>query len=213
MRQFNAAGLVTRVKLQDRFVVSGSPEAAAAFMLNIDQVSRCIPEVHDVKETEPNAYDANLIVQLGPIKATFAGSVRVDADGAPARLAAAAQGRDRASGSVAKVIVNARLEQLPDSRTSIEIDTDLTIRGKLGQFGTAVIRSTATALIKDFAKCLDAQLSVQHDNAAHPSSVPSRGRALKLGIATIGEYFRNLWAAVRSRLLRRTKGTGNDLGP
>lgn len=186
------------MKLQDRFVVFGSPENVADFMLDIDRVSDCVPEISDVRQIGADEYEASLVVRLGPIKAAFKGSVQVDAAAAPQTLAAVAQGRDKASGSVAKVLIQAHLEELPGDQTSVDVHTDVSIRGKLGQYGTAVIRSTATAVTNEFARCLDARLRAA-SGGSKVTSTSSRGRTARLAFASIGVYIRGRWTAFRAR--------------
>jgi carbon monoxide dehydrogenase subunit G len=47
------------------------------------------------------------------------------------------------------------------SETQLRISTDLTVMGRLGEFGQASIKRKADQLIQDFAECLARQVTIR----------------------------------------------------
>jgi carbon monoxide dehydrogenase subunit G len=188
------------VIITESFTLQAGRERAAALLTDIERVATCVPGVENVVMTEPNAYEAVLRTQIGPIKSSFAGSVRVDPSGAPVRLAASAQGKDRSTQSMAKVGFSATLEEIGDNTTRVDAEADVSIRGRLGQFGTGVIQATATQMLNDFATCANTLLGATEDEGVAPLPAPER-TTLRVG-RIVGL---SLWARVVAfvRSLRR----------
>ncbi|MGH2819120.1 MAG: CoxG family protein, partial [Actinomycetota bacterium] len=164
----------------------------------VEAVGPCLPGVSELRATAPNHYDAVLAVQIGPIKASFTGSIAVDDSDSPERLVASAKGKDRSSGSLASVGLDARLAEDPPGLTTVETRAEVTLRGRLGGFGTGVIQATATAMLGDFVACVGSRLAAPEGSA---SPTPARPLPL-LKIVLLG-----LWARLRS-LVRSARAGG-----
>ena len=171
--------------ISETFTLAGSRDRVASLLLDPGRVATCVPGVTGVVEVAPNEYEADLSVRLGPIKTNFRGSITIDDSRSPERLGAIARGKDQASGSMATVRFDARLRESPEPvATLVEATADVTIRGKLGRFGTGVIGATAKQMIEDFASCVDTTLSA---------------RSLPL----LRTFWLGLWARMRSVLVRK----------
>jgi len=187
--------------IEESFSLAASPTDVAAFFLDVDRMSKCVPGVDAVRAIDPNQYEATMSIRLGPIQARFAGNVRVDSTDAPQRLAASARGNDKATGSQAEVEFSANLIQLADGTTRVDSISDITIRGRLGQFGTGVITSTARAMVREFASCAGAALATSDATpTTAPTTRPGLSRAIGLGIGIylktvmqrVGDFFKRL---------------------
>jgi len=195
------------VIITESFILQAGRERVAAFLADVENVAACVPGVENVEMAEPNTYEAVLRMQIGPIKSSFAGSVEIDPSGAPARLAANAQGKDRSTQSMAKVAFSANLEEVGDGTTRVDAEADVSIRGRLGQFGTGVIQATATQMLNDFAACANSVLTSAEENGASPAPPPERTIRVARVVAL------SLWARLAAflRSLRR-KPHRNDPG-
>jgi uncharacterized protein len=195
--------------IEESFVVPAGREQVAAYLLDIERVSSCVPGVDSVTQTGEGRYDAVLRVQMGPIRSQFAGQVDVDSSAAPAHLTAVGQGRDQATGSHAQVSFAAELTEQPDGRTEVACRADVTIRGRLGQFGTGVITSTAKSLVREFAECASSTLGAPapagSEQALAAAKAPRMGRVVLRGLLL---YVRNLLARLRDRFRRDPDSRG-----
>lgn len=189
------------------FILQAERERVAALLTDIERVAACVPGVENVEMTEPNTYEAVLRTQIGPIKSSFAGSVRVDPSEAPARLAAKAQGKDRSTQSMAKVGFTANLEDIGDGTTRVDAEADVSIRGRLGQFGTGVIQATATQMLNDFATCVNSVLAAADEDGAAP---PAPERTIRVARVVALSMWARLVAFLRS--LRRNPGRDDPGG-
>ena len=191
--------------ITESFTLQADRERVAALLTDIERVAACVPGVENVEMTEPNTYKAVLKTQIGPIKSSFTGSVEVDPSEAPARLTAKGQGKDRSTQSMAKVGFSASLEEIGDGTTRVDAEADISIRGRLGQFGTGVIQATATQMLTDFATCVNATLGAAETGAEPP---PAPQRTLK--IARVVAL--SLWARLTAYLGSLRRKTRNNSG-
>lgn len=146
------------MRIDERFTLEVAVEDAFEFLSDVRRVAGCVPGVEDLTEQEDGSFTARLKVQLGPIKASFEGEVSLTTDAAARQLTASGHGRDKGSGSRAEIAFTGELEPRDDGKTDVVTIAEITIRGRLGQFGTGVIRATATEVLRDFVACANESL-------------------------------------------------------
>jgi hypothetical protein len=66
--------------------------------------------------------------------------------------------------------VTTRLTATGDGGTTIEMASHVDVTGRVAQFGRGIMQDVANRLIKDFANCLEAQLTGQQAAAAVAAS-------------------------------------------
>jgi carbon monoxide dehydrogenase subunit G len=129
------------------------------FMMEVPRVARCVPGVEAVEATDTGAYRGSLKVQVGPVRLALEGVITVeerDRDAWRARMRAEANDRRLGGGIRARL----GLTLVPDDiGTHLTIDTDLTILGRIGEFGQPIIRKKADALLAEFARNLQSALA------------------------------------------------------
>ena len=193
--------------IDEQFDVSAPRETVVAYLLDVERMSGCVSGLDDVRAKDEDAYEATLRVAVGPIKSVFNGSAELDRSAVPDQLAGRASGRDRQSASRVSVDFTADFIALDPRRTRVSIHADVTLRGRLGQFGTGVVQATATELIRDFATCTESALGGDHLTAdagerggtrAHQASglrlLPLLARA---AVQIVSRWFVSLWQRLR----------------
>jgi len=129
------------------------------FMMEVPRVARCVPGVEAVEAMDTGAYRGSLKVQVGPIRLALEGVITVeerDRDAWRARMRAEANDRRLGGGIRARLGLTLMTD---DVGTHLTIDTDLTILGRIGEFGQPVIRKKADALLAEFARNLQSALA------------------------------------------------------
>jgi hypothetical protein len=193
------------VIIEETFRVDSSRPRVAQFLLDVPRMSRCVPGVEGLHRVDDSKYEATLVVGIGPIRAKFEGEVVIDDSEAPEVISAAARGRDSTTGSVAQVDFSAFLTETEEGSTEIRSRSDVAIRGRLGQFGTGVVTSTAREMIRSFAECAADAIGSSYDEARAPS--PSPG-VLAIVVRGVLAYLRQLWDRLLGRFRRqRNEGT------
>jgi carbon monoxide dehydrogenase subunit G len=200
------------VIIEESFEVPVGKDEAAAFLVDVERMGACVPGLQDIRLVD-DQYEATLRLQLGPIRSQFVGHAHVDDSGAPDQLAATAEGRDRTTSSQVQVQFRALLTEHPGPRTTVDCTSDVTIRGRLSQFGTGLITSTAKSVLREFAECAGTTLAMSRDTGLRASAAgstsdqpatisspsPSLGRILR---RTLRVYVADLWHRLRARRRR-----------
>jgi uncharacterized protein len=182
--------------IEETFSVDAPKAEVARFLLDVPRMGACVPGVEDLQRVDDDRYAATLLVRMGPIHARFKGDVTLDAGAAPDTIVATASGRDSTTGSVARVTFSADLVESEDGSTEIRSVSDVTIRGRLGQFGSGVVSSTAREMVKSFTQCAGQELTGVGPGTLHGGS--PRGAASVIGSGVLS-WLRDLW----ERIFRR----------
>ena len=182
--------------VEETFTVAAPKAEVARFLLDVPRMGACVPGVEDLQRVDEDRYAATLLVRIGPIQARFKGDVTLDAGGAPDTIVATASGRDATTGSVAQVTFSADLVESGDDSTEIRSVSDVTIRGRLGQFGSGVVTSTAREMVKSFAQCAGQELGGTAPGTDQSSSRPGAASVIGRGLLS---WLRDIWARIFRR--------------
>ncbi len=114
-------------------------------------------------------------MKVGPITAQYKGVARiVDRDQEGGRLVLRAEGRETRGQGNASAIITANLAADGDA-TFVTITTDLTVTGKVAQFGRGVLADVSAKLLTQFVQCLEADVLAAEESApeAAPAATPN----------------------------------------
>lgn len=139
------------MRIEERFTVEAPVEAVWDFLQDIPRVAGCLPGLESVRQTGPDAYTAEFKVSVGPVKASFAGKAAIVERVPPEKVEARIEGQDPGSATTVKADFSGTLSQV-EGGTQVEVVMDVAIRGRLAQFGSAVILATSRKLTSMFAE-------------------------------------------------------------
>lgn len=169
------------MQITDSFRVNRPLAETWEVLLDIEQIAPCLPGAQ-LQEVEGDEYRGVVKVKVGPISAQYKGTARLATVDASARtIVIDASGRDtRGQGNAsAKITV-----QMADDAggTKVDIDTDLSITGKVAQFGRGVLADVSGKLLKQFVDNLERDVLAARTRgsgvAAAAESAPPAARAL-----------------------------------
>jgi carbon monoxide dehydrogenase subunit G len=165
------------MKLENEFRVDVPLEEAWRVLLDLERIAPCMPGAQ-LQEVEGDEYRGIVKVKVGPITAQYKGAARItDVDEANHRAVILAEGRDTRGQGNASATVTASLQ--PDGEgTRVSIDSDVTITGKVSQFGRGVIADVSGKLLDQFVTSLERDvLSAPAESPASspPASSPPAG--------------------------------------
>jgi hypothetical protein len=142
------------MQISDSFTITAPQEAVWALLEDIPRISACVPGAQDVQMNGENSYSGVLRVKVGPVAASFNGQVRIVEQVPPERIVAEMDAQDKSSASLVKATFTGTLTAA-DGSTCLDYEMDVALRGKLGQFGGAVVQATARKMTAEFAACLE----------------------------------------------------------
>jgi uncharacterized protein len=145
------------MELKNEFRVSVPIDVAWAVLTDLERVAPCMPGA-ELEEVEGDEYRGIVKVKVGPITAQYKGTARfVEKDDAQHRAVLRAEGRDtRGQGNAsANVIATATPDE---GGTLVSLETDLSITGKVAQFGRSIMSDITAKMLGEFADRLEANV-------------------------------------------------------
>jgi carbon monoxide dehydrogenase subunit G len=142
------------MEISDSFRVSTPIDATWKVLLDIEGIAPCLPGAQ-LQEVEGDEYRGVVKVKVGPITAQYKGTAKLaEVDETNRRLVIDASGRDtRGQGNAKATIV---VTMTPEGAgTSVNVTTDLSITGKVAQFGGGVLADVSSKLMGQFAENLE----------------------------------------------------------
>jgi hypothetical protein len=168
------------MELKNQFRVSVPIDVAWAVLTDLERVAPCMPGA-ELQQVEGDEYRGIVKVKVGPVTAQYKGTARfVEKSDAEHRAVLQAQGRDTRGQGNASATVTATAEPDGDG-TMVSIVTELSITGKVAQFGRSIMGDVSAKLLGEFADRLEADVLSQGSSPESPQPVekesPPRGPA------------------------------------
>ena len=141
--------------------VPASRDRVWALVTDVPAAARCVPGVAAVTPNGTDKYKGSLMVQIGPVRLVLDGDFAVTArDEAAGTASIRADAKDSRVGGAIRATLDLTLAD-KGAETQLRIGTDLTVMGRLGEFGQTSIKRKADQLIQDFAECLAHQVTMR----------------------------------------------------
>jgi carbon monoxide dehydrogenase subunit G len=142
------------MEIADSFRVSTSIDDTWKVLLDIEGIAPCLPGAQ-LQEVEGDEYRGVVKVKVGPITAQYKGVAKLaEVDETNRRIVIDASGRDtRGQGNAkASIVVSMTSE---GAGTKVDVVTDLSITGKVAQFGRGVLADVSSKLMGQFVENLE----------------------------------------------------------
>jgi len=167
--------------LTNDFRVAVSPSTAWAVLTDVERIAPCMPGAQ-LQEVEGDEYRGVVKVKVGPITAQYKGKATFqELDEAGHRAVLRADGRDTRGQGNASATITATLT--PDGEgTHVTVQTDLTVTGKVAQFGRGVMADVSTKLLGQFVECLETTVLSAPGDGAGSSPDPSEEERQAIGV-------------------------------
>jgi len=138
------------MELKDEITINAPVAQVYQALNDPDILSQCIPGCEELIKHSDTDLEAKVVLKIGPVKARFAGTVQLDTSGAPNAFSLTGQGNGGTAGH-AKGGADVTLEAV-EGGTVLTYTAKAEIGGKLAQFGSRLIQSTAKKLAGKFFK-------------------------------------------------------------
>lgn len=163
------------MELINEFDVSVPIDTAWSVLTDVERIAPCLPGAQ-LQEIEGEEYRGIVKVKVGPITAQYKGRATfLEMDSDSRRLVLDAAGRDTRGAGNASAIITAQLEA-SGSGTHVTVTTDLTVTGKVAQFGRGVLADVSAKILTQFVDNLEQTVLIDVDAAtADPASAVADG--------------------------------------
>jgi uncharacterized protein len=154
------------MKLDNEFTVGVPVGQAWGVLTDLELIAPCMPGAQLTGVTD-GVYTGKVKIKVGPVTAEYAGTAQfAEKDEGTHRAVIQARGRDSRGNGNAAAIISAQLRPNGTS-TVVTVSTDLTIAGRIAQFGSGMIKEVSAKLLGQFVECLEGRLG--GDAAGQPA--------------------------------------------
>jgi carbon monoxide dehydrogenase subunit G len=145
--------------LNHEFVVNVPVAEAWAILTDLERIAPCLPGAQ-LTEIEGDTYRGQVKIKVGPILAQFKGQASfVSRDDAAHTATLKGEGRDTTGKGNASAIITAELTSVTPTSTKCTVHTDLSISGKVAQFGRGALADVSDKLLAQFSENLNQLIS------------------------------------------------------
>ncbi len=159
--------------LRHEFEVGVPIAEAWNILTDLERIAPCLPGAQ-LTEVEGDVYRGQVKVKVGPILAQFKGQASfVSRDDASYTATLKGEGRDTGGKGNASALITANLQSVDATRTKCVVTTDLTISGKVAQFGRGALADVSDKLLAQFTDNLNTLItSAPAESAPAPANEP-----------------------------------------
>lgn len=141
--------------LNHEFIVNVPVNDAWLILTDLERIAPCLPGAQ-LTEVEGDIYRGQVKIKVGPIVAQFKGQASfVTRDDAAHTASLKGEGRDTTGKGTASAIITAQLTSVTPTSTKCTVVTNLTISGKVAQFGRGALADVSDKLLAQFSENLN----------------------------------------------------------
>lgn len=145
--------------LNHEFTVNVPIADAWNILTDLARIAPCLPGA-ELTDVEGDIYRGHVKVKVGPIVAQFKGQASfLSRDDEAFTASLKAEGRDATGKGNASAMITAQLTALSPASTKCVVNTDLTISGKVAQFGRGALADVSDKLLAQFSDNLNQLIS------------------------------------------------------
>jgi hypothetical protein len=158
------------MEINNSFEVKAPIDVAWATLTDLARIAPCLPGA-TLTSIEGDVYKGHVTVKVGPIVAKFGGqAIFQERNDTAHRAVLKGEGRDSTGKGNASAIITAQLEVVDAGTTRCTVNTDLTITGKIAQFGRGALADVSDKLLKQFVVNLESTVLTQEaTNVSDPA--------------------------------------------
>ena len=136
------------MKMQDVKVIAAERDVVWSSLLDAGVLKECVPGCTEMAGSAVEGFEAVVVQKVGPVKATFKGSVTVSDVVEGESLTLSGEGKGGAAG-FAKRCAAVRLVAV-EGGTELHYDVEAKVGGKLAQLGSRIIDGFAKKMADQF---------------------------------------------------------------
>jgi carbon monoxide dehydrogenase subunit G len=171
--------------IENSFDVTADPDRVYAFLSDAHNVVACMPGAELVADLGDDSYQGRIKMKIGPVTAAYSGTATITERDPAGRVAVLlAEGKDVKGNGGAKATATMRVEPA-GSGSTVQLVTDLSVSGKLAQFGRSVMADVSNRMVRELAARVRAAIEAESVTAAGSGAVPADQPAGTAPVTTV----------------------------
>ena len=159
--------------LNHEFTVAVPVADAWRILTDLERIAPCLPGAQ-LQEVEGDTYRGVVKIKVGPIQAQFKGQASfLEQDHVAHKAVLKGEGRDTGGKGNASALITAEMNAVDANSTAVKVTTDLSITGKVAQFGRGAMADISDKLLGQFVENLNQMISAGGIEASAPAPAPS----------------------------------------
>jgi hypothetical protein len=166
------------MELNHSFTVNQPIAETWQILTDLERIAPCLPGAQ-LEEVHGEVYKGGVKIKVGPITAQFKGEAQFEErNDADFKAVLKASGRDTGGKGNASATITAQLTPVDATSTTCNLVTDLSITGKVAQFGRGALADVSEKLLAQFSDNLNELIKTQ---GAAPAAAPAPAPAATNG--------------------------------
>lgn len=158
------------MELNHSFTVNQPIAETWQILTDLERIAPCLPGAQ-LEEVHGDVYKGVVKIKVGPITAQFKGDAQFDErNDTDFKAVLKASGRDTGGKGNASATITAQLTPVDASSTTCNLLTDLSITGKVAQFGRGALADVSEKLLAQFSDNLNELIKTEGAAPAAPAS-------------------------------------------
>ena len=124
------------------------------FLIDINKFSKCLPGIDEVNQIDDRSFDGIISAAVGPISGKFNFRSTILESRPPEQMIVHTEGIDSVTKSAVNADMTVDLRRVSETKSQMNYQADVKIKGRLGILGDMVLRATATLILQEFTRRL-----------------------------------------------------------
>jgi carbon monoxide dehydrogenase subunit G len=155
------------MRIDHEFTVSVPIEQAWSVLTGLAGIAPCLPGAQ-LTGSDGDGFTGRVKIKVGPVTPEYAGTASfLQSDSAAYHAVIDAKGKDPRGAGNASALITARLAPHGE-HTTVTVETDLKITGKIAQLGSGMIKEVSEKLVGQFVVNLETILAATENVPAGP---------------------------------------------
>ncbi|MCI4671044.1 MAG: SRPBCC family protein [Bacteroidia bacterium] len=175
-----------KANIEKTFEIDQPVEKVWAFLSDIEKVVTCVPGAQLTEKVDDSNYKGKVSLKFGPVAAAYDGAITIDTmDANSHNMVLSGTGMDSKGKGSAGMTLNSSLTSKDPKLTEVGYNMDVTVTGKLAQFGSRLIVDVSDQLADQFIAKFKAALAEEAaQEAAHENVAAEAGGGSATATAT-----------------------------
>ncbi|HEX5116955.1 MAG TPA: SRPBCC family protein [Pseudonocardiaceae bacterium] len=157
--------------IENTFQVAADPDRVFDFLQDANNVVTCMPGAELVEDLGDDSYAGKVKIKVGPVTAAYSGVAIITRRDPTERVAVLrAEGKDTKGNGSAKAVATMRVTPI-DTGSTVQLSTELSVSGKLAQFGRSVMADVSNKMVGEMANRVRA--AIEAATTPEPAATPA----------------------------------------
>ncbi|MGC2192537.1 MAG: SRPBCC family protein [Candidatus Dormiibacterota bacterium] len=159
--------------LDNDFHVAIPPDQLWPLLGDLERIAPCLPGGAITERIDANTYRGTITIKVGPITVNYAGTAKVlEVSPESGRMVMRCEGREtRGPGSASADITIEIVSE--GAGSSGHIRSEVTVTGRVAQFGRSMMAEVGDRILVQFAKCVEVTMTASTPGAGETSGAQS----------------------------------------